>query len=177
VTTRSTNALIGAAAVAAALTLTACGSSGGSSPSSGMNTVTSGPSVTVHSTSLGSVLADSSGHTLYLLTSDTATKVACTGGCTQIWAPLMVANGAMPQAGTGITGTLGVVTRDANKQITIAGHPLYTYTADDGPGQANGQGINSYGGTWYVLSSSGAAVTTSGGSGASPSPTSGGYTY
>jgi predicted lipoprotein with Yx(FWY)xxD motif len=123
------------------------------------------------------VLADSSGRTLYLLTSDGAT-LACTGGCLQVWAPLMLVSGTTPQAGSGITGALSVVARGSNKQVTIAGHPLYTYTGDDGAGQTKGQSIMSYNGTWYVVGPSGAPVTSSSGSGGtSPSPTSGGYNY
>jgi predicted lipoprotein with Yx(FWY)xxD motif len=168
-----------AAGVAVALVLSACGgSSKGTSTIGGQPSAPApgAPNLSLHSTSLGSVLADSSGRTLYLLTSDRNGSLACTGGCLQVWAPLMLSAGATPQAGSGVTGTLGVVARGSNKQVTIAGHPLYTYTADDGPGQTNGQGIQSYNGTWYVVNSSGASVTSSAGGGASPSPTSG-YSY
>jgi predicted lipoprotein with Yx(FWY)xxD motif len=167
-------------AVSLAVLLAACGSSSGGSslaPGSGSSgtPASSGPDVKMSSTSLGSVLTDASGRTLYLLTSD-RTSLACTGGCLTIWAPLMLKPGSTPQAGTGVSGALGTVARGSAKQITISGHPLYTYTGDSGSGQTNGQGIATYGGVWYVLSGSGAPVTTSGGGGATSSP-SGGYQY
>jgi len=170
---------LSATGVAAAVVLAACGgSSGGSALSAGSGNTSapasSGPDVKVAKTGLGSVLTDKSGRTLYLLTSD-RTSLACTGGCLTIWAPLMLAHGATPQAGAGVTGALGTVSRGSAKQITISGHPLYTYTADTGAGQTNGQNVRSYGGVWWVVSGSGAPVTTSGG--AAPSPTSNGYQY
>ena len=47
---------------------------------------------------------------------------------------------------------------------TYNGRLLYEYSGDSSPGDANGQGIKSFGGTWYVLDDSGNPVT-SGGSG------------
>src|SRR5690242_13097943 len=45
-----------------------------------------------------------------------------------------------------------------------------TVVQDNGPGQANGQGIRSFGGTWYALTAAGDPVM----SASSPSPSSGG---
>ena len=59
---------------------------------------------------------------------------------------------------------------DGGTQITYNGHPLYLYSGDKKPGDTNGQGLNTFGGLWYVLSSSGDEVTTSADSG-------GGYGY
>lgn len=166
---------------AALVVLAACGSSGGSG---GTNTATQPQSstgaaaetVTLHNTSLGNVLADASGRALYLLTADGA-KLACNGGCLSIWAPLLVPKGSTPKAGSGVTGTLGVVDRGNNQQqVTIAGHPLYTYSGDSGPGVTSGQGMQSFGGTWYVVGPSGISVTASA-SGGSSSPSSNPYGY
>ena len=173
-TMNSKRPLMLAAGAVAALVLSACGSSGGSSTvSTGGNNAT-GAEVTARSTNLGAVLTDSTGKSLYLLTSDTASHLACTGGCLQIWVPVM-SNGA-PKAGSGVTGSLGTVARDNGKQVTIAGHPLYTYAADNSPGDTTGQGIKSFGGTWYVVDGTGNPVTAAGGGGASASPSSG-YGY
>jgi predicted lipoprotein with Yx(FWY)xxD motif len=61
-------------------------------------------------------------------------------------------------AGSGVTGKLGTITRsDGSVQATYNGHPLYTYTADTAPGQANGNGLNVNGGVWHVVTASGAA--------------------
>jgi predicted lipoprotein with Yx(FWY)xxD motif len=71
-------------------------------------------------------------------------------------------------AGTGITGKLSTITRaDGSTQATYNGHPLYTYTADTAPGQANGNGINASGGVWHEVTVSGPAAPAS-------SPSSGG---
>jgi hypothetical protein len=49
-------------------------------------------------------------------------------------------------------------------QATYIGHPLYTYTADTSPGQANGNGINASGGVWHEVTVSGSAAPASNGS-------------
>jgi len=37
-------------------------------------------------------------------------------------------------------------------QVTLGGLPLYRYSGDHAKGEANGQSIHSFGGTWHVLS-------------------------
>jgi predicted lipoprotein with Yx(FWY)xxD motif len=161
-----------AAAVAlagAALLLTAaCGGSSAGTSSTGSGTGSnsgSGAAAGVHvaSTSLGKSVVASNGRTLYLLTSDKNGKTTCTGGCLQIWPPVMVASGA-PKA-TGVSGSLGTLGRGGTKQLTIAGHPVYLYAADGAAGDTSGQGIKSYGGTWWAVSPSGTAITSASGSG------------
>jgi hypothetical protein len=63
-------------------------------------------------------------------------------------------------AGDGLqAGLLGTITRsDGSKQVTYGGHPLYMFSGDSGSGQVNGEGITSFGGTWYVLATSGQPV-------------------
>jgi hypothetical protein len=56
-------------------------------------------------------------------------------------------------------------------QVTIAGHPLYTYSGDSAIGDANGEGQTSYGGTWHAVTAAGTPAGSSAGSGSSPSPT------
>jgi hypothetical protein len=42
-----------------------------------------------------------------------------------------------------------MITRsDGSKQATYDGRPLYTYTAETAPGQANGNNLNLNGGLW-----------------------------
>ena len=126
------------AAVAAMLVLAACGGGSGS-PASGPATTSSGPGSGSFSTAnvsgLGSLVVDGKGRTVYVLTSATTKNVPCTvaSGCTAVWHP---AGG-------------------------YKGWRVYEYTGDSGRGQANGQGIKSFGGTWYALNASGKLVKSS----------------
>jgi predicted lipoprotein with Yx(FWY)xxD motif len=101
------------------------------------------------STGLGSVVVDSTGHTLYTYDPDTPGSgfSACTGPCAAAWPPETVSG--QPAAAAGITAQLGVITRtDGTHQLTLAGHPLYRYAGDAGPGATTGDGI---GGIWHVV--------------------------
>jgi predicted lipoprotein with Yx(FWY)xxD motif len=114
--------------------------------------------VTLHKTSLGKVLATSSGRTLYLFMVDKHGKSACYGQCAGYWPPLMK-KGAL-HAGAGVKANLLSTTKRKNGtfQVRYNGHPLYLYTADTGAGQVSGQGQNFFGGKWYVVSASGQAI-------------------
>lgn len=104
---------------------------------------------------LGPVLVDSEGMTVYLFTPDKGTESTCYGGCEAVWPPV-VAEGK-PTAGKGaMSSALGTTKRkDGTMQVTYEGHPVYTYSGDTAPGEANGQEIE---GTWFALDESGAAV-------------------
>ena len=138
----------GAAGLAAlALTISACGSSGSSS--SATSTPAAGGS-TVSQTTVGGqqVLTDSKGMVLYWFAIDTPTTSKCEGSCLTFWP---VVPGPVT-AGSGVTGTLGTITRsDGSKQATYDGHPLYTTTADKLPGQAKGNGVWDNGGQWHEV--------------------------
>jgi predicted lipoprotein with Yx(FWY)xxD motif len=102
---------------------------------------------------LGKILVDSQGMTLYTFKNDTSGKSNCTGGCATLWPPLTVTNGASPTAAPGITGTLGVIKRaDGSQQVTYNGAPLYTFSGDTKPGDTTGQGFKQL---WYVVPVSG----------------------
>ena len=161
--------------VIAALTLAACSSSTKTPAASKHSTnkitttIANTAPANVKATDIapyGEILTTGTGMTLYLLTGDSPNASICTSACTAIWPPLTV-TGA-PIAGPGIVQKLlGTITRtDGSKQITYNGHPLYTFINDKSPGQVNGQGINHFGGLWYVVGATGNAVTTS------PPPTS-----
>jgi predicted lipoprotein with Yx(FWY)xxD motif len=102
---------------------------------------------------LGNVVTDGSGLTLYRFDEDTANppKSNCTGKCATTWPPVP-ANDAT--AGAGIDKSLlGEVTRpDGTKQLTIAGWPAYRYAKDASAGDVNGQGV---GGKWFALAPNG----------------------
>lgn len=163
-----------AGALAAALLLTACGSAaptgasstptGGSQPAAAGSSTASSSAVattaqisTAALATLGQVLVDGRGMTLYVYTKDAPGQGIsnCTGSCAQLWPPLLTAG--TPTASTGVSGALGAIGRGGGvRQATIDGRPLYTYSGDAKPGQANGQGV---GGTWYAVGPTGAPVT------------------
>ncbi len=98
------------------------------------------------------VLANTNGLTLYWFAPDTAASSRCTGSCTAYWPPVA----GDPEAGPGVTGRLGTITRPGGGlQATYDGHPLYTYVGDSGPGQANGNNLDLNGGVWYEVRVSG----------------------
>jgi predicted lipoprotein with Yx(FWY)xxD motif len=174
--------LWGAAGLAAAaLVLSACGSSGsstasGSTPAAaaGSNSpasaaAASGTAVQAATVGGTKVLTNAKGYVLYWFAPDTSTTSKCTGSCATYWPP--VAGPAT--AGSGVTGTLGTITRsDGSKEVSYDGHPLYTYAGDTAPGQAKGNGLNASGGLWYEMTVSGA---TPGASSSATSATGNGY--
>src|SRR5262245_30849155 len=156
----------GAALLAA--TLVACGSND-NSDSSGASSAGSGPGlVSVSDVSgVGNALVDSSGMTLYFADQESNGTIKCMDACLGIWTPAQ-ASGKLPNDIKG----LDVITRDDNgeKQLTFDGAPLYTFTLDRGPGQANGNDFtDSFEGasfTWHAAATDQSATSdTSGNSG------------
>ncbi len=118
----------------------------------------SGTTVATADTDLGNILVGPEGLTLYLLTADSPGESTCTAGCADAWPPLTTEG--EPQAGEGADGSLlGTLEReDGSTQVTYNGWPLYYYSGDASPGEAAGQGFESFGGTWWVLGPEGEAV-------------------
>ncbi len=104
---------------------------------------------------LGKVIVDSKGLTLYDFHKDKGTTSSCYGQCATIWPPLI--SEGQPQGGEGVSASkLGTTKRkDGTTQVTFAGHPIYTYTADTKPGDAKGNDFSSFGGQWYALKPNG----------------------
>lgn len=103
--------------------------------------------------SLGSILVDGKGMTLYLFTNDTPNTSNCTGQCLTAWPPLL----GKPTAGTGVDDSkLGSFTRaDGRTQASYNGWPLYYWQSDAKPGDVTGQNVNS---VWFVLDRDGDAI-------------------
>ncbi len=98
---------------------------------------------------LGDILVDSNGRTLYLFEKDQGATSVCTGACANTW-PALVANGA-PTTGAGLDASkIG----SANGRVTYAGHLLYFYSGDAKPGDTIGASIPS----WAAVSPAGAAI-------------------
>lgn len=104
---------------------------------------------TADNPSLGTILTDSNGMTLYHYAPERDGEVECLGGCAQTWPPLTVPQGARLQAGPGVTGKLSVTRRpDGSEQVTYNGWPLYLFSKDTVPGDAGGEGM---GGLWTAV--------------------------
>jgi predicted lipoprotein with Yx(FWY)xxD motif len=114
--------------------------------------------VGIATTPLGKIVVDSRGHSLYLFEADRQGKSACYGACAKAWPPVIVTG--KPKAGPGARAALlGVLhRRDGKEQVTYRGHPLYRFFKDTARGQVKGQGLDFYGGEWYVLTPAGAKL-------------------
>lgn len=155
--------LVPVSLAAAALIATGCGSSSNTG-TSGTHTsaAASGNQLMTGKVGGATVLTDSKGFTLYWFVPDTTTTSKCNGQCAKFWPPVK----GPVSAGSGVTGTLGTITRaDGSTQATWNGHPLYTFIEDKAPGQAKGNGKNLSGGVWHEVTLSGAPSGGGGGGG------------
>jgi predicted lipoprotein with Yx(FWY)xxD motif len=105
------------------------------------------------------VAVDQSGKAVYELLPETTTKLLCTKACLKFWPPVTVAKGADLSAATGVKGKLGTFKRGSELQVTLNGHPLYTFSLDKVKGTAKGDGVMGFGGTWHVFKEGKAAVS------------------
>jgi predicted lipoprotein with Yx(FWY)xxD motif len=169
--------LVAFALLAAALLAAGCGSSStnaasgstsskssgggyGAPAASATTTMPASGSATIASrmTSLGQILVDGNGMTIYLFEKDKGTTSMCDGSCAKFWPP--VTTSGAPKAGSGVTAAkLGTTKRaDGTTEVTYNGHPLYLYAGDKNPGDVTGQGLNAFGALWYVVSPAGNEV-------------------
>jgi len=155
------------------------GNGGGDNVSAAPPKTADGQPATVGTTntSLGRILVDSKGDTLYLFDKDSGTRSACFGACATAWPPLRATG--KPTAGTGVNAAmLGTTPRsDGGAQATYNGHPLYLFAGDNKPGDTNGEGSTAFGGNWLALSAAGSPVTGQASSSNGSSAGGGGYGY
>jgi predicted lipoprotein with Yx(FWY)xxD motif len=147
---------IAALLAAGVLALAGCGGDEDATDTGATDTGGAGtPTLQVSSTSVGDVLTDGDGMTIYLFTQDTEGTSTCEDECLEAWPPLE----GEPEAGEGVDGSLiGTIERsDGTTQATYAGHPLYYFAEDQEPGDVAGQGVND---VWWVLDASGEPVET-----------------
>jgi predicted lipoprotein with Yx(FWY)xxD motif len=114
-------------------------------------------------TSLGKrVAVNAQGRTLYALSPETTHHLLCaSAACLKTWPPLTVpSRKAKLKTGSGVHGHLGILRRsDGRLQVTLRGLPLYRFSGDHGKGEANGEGLQSFGGTWRaVLAAAGSSA-------------------
>ena len=164
---------LAALAVAGALVLAACGGSSTSSssgagstpsystqptPSNASNTSGATSVLSTKTSSLGTFLVDANGRTLYLWDADHGAQSTCNGACAQAWPPLTTT--ATPKASGAVKASLLGTTKrtDGTREVTYAGHPLYTFAGDTQPGQTTGQGSNGFGAPWWIVTPTGKAL-------------------
>ncbi len=109
-------------------------------------------------------LTGASGRAIYLWVADKGSTSSCSGACAKAWPP--VTTTGSPTAGSGVTASmLGTTKRsDGTEQVTYDGHPLYYFVADTASGTTKGQGSDSFGAKWWLVTPSGSAITASAGS-------------
>jgi predicted lipoprotein with Yx(FWY)xxD motif len=124
-------------------------------------TARSARTTTIHltTTSLGSILTNAGGRTIYVFARDPRNQDRCAAikGCTSVWP--MVKSSGRPLAGSGVSrALLGTIRVHGATQVTYAGRPLYTYAGDSSPGETAYVGFSQFGGTWSAVTAHGRLV-------------------
>jgi predicted lipoprotein with Yx(FWY)xxD motif len=114
--------------------------------------------VDVATSPLGRILVDTKGITLYDFPPDRGTTSVCYGACAALWPPLITHG--KPTPGRGVRASLLGTTKrkDGKLQVTYGGHPLYYFVSDRKPGQTTGQGVDQFGGPWWVITPAGKEI-------------------
>ncbi|MDO8634802.1 MAG: hypothetical protein Q7R34_00965 [Dehalococcoidia bacterium] len=107
------------------------------------------------SATLGNIITDNSGRTLYIFTRDEANKSNCYDSCAQHWPPLLTIDA--PAVASGATASLlGTIKRtDGSTQITYNGMPMYYWWQDVKPGDTLGQNVGT---VWFVVAPDGKVI-------------------
>ena len=110
------------------------------------------------------IVVNSGGRAVYELSGDSQSHPKCTkaNGCFALWPPVKVASKSSLSKAPGVSGKLGIWKRNGFNQVTLSGHPLYTFSYDTAKDHATGQGVKGFGGTWSVVK---AAMSSSGSTG------------
>ncbi|HXM87406.1 MAG TPA: hypothetical protein VN889_07205 [Solirubrobacteraceae bacterium] len=148
--------LVAAALFAASLTALVATPAGASAPAR----AAAAQKLQLRHTSLGNILVDASGFTVYHFSKDTSAQNTCMSNreCNATW-PALTSSGR-PTAGPGVKSSLisTIAIAGGKRQVTYAGHPLYVYEPASERGETGYVGVRQFGGTWYGLSASGGNV-------------------
>lgn len=122
-------------------------------PASASASAAAGAEIKLADSSLGQIIVDAEGKTLYMFTPDEAGTPTCYDDCATAWPPLT----GEATAGTGLDASkLTVVDRtDGSKQVKYGNWPLYYFANDAAAGDVNGQGLND---KWYVVGADGEPI-------------------
>lgn len=124
-----------------------------------------------HAVTHPNVVVNSKGMVVYTLTGDSKKHPECvkSNGCLAIWPPVTVSSIKRLSRASGVKGKLGTWKRNGFIQVTLDGHPLYTFVEDTHKGVAVGEGIVHFGGTWHVRMAKGSTTTKAPVAGSAPS--------
>jgi predicted lipoprotein with Yx(FWY)xxD motif len=158
------------AAIPATALLAGCGGSNASSATSAASSTaapaqsTASPAtennaavaVTAKPSKVGSILAAGPKRlTVYVFEADKEGASSCGQSCAAVWPPVRAGGTIVARGGLDVTKLSRITRADGTRQVTYNGHPLYFYARDGDKSDAYGQGIKSFGASWYVLSPSG----------------------
>lgn len=118
-----------------------------------------GAKLQLRHTALGTILVNRRGFTVYAFARDSRNHDRCAAiaGCTGIWP--MVTTTVTVTLGPGVKRSLvGTIKVGGTRQVTYAGHPLYTYIAASGPGETSYVGLSQFGGKWFGVNAAGHIV-------------------
>lgn len=106
-----------------------------------------------------SYIATAEGIALYTLVSDTGEVLPCNAECLGAWPAYTGA--ATADEGTGLNPELvgTAQTEDGQEIVTYNDYPLYSFSGDQNPVDVTGQGVEGFGGIWYVIGEDGEPVT------------------
>jgi predicted lipoprotein with Yx(FWY)xxD motif len=153
---------IGALVFGVGLVLSACSSSGyGTSMKTGAKTspttvpaAASAGAIKTARSSLGTILVDAQGRTLYGFASDVNGTPTCDTSCLSIWPAFTVHGAPKPAAGVNQTELTTVPRGDGTSQLKAGKWPLYLFSGDTKAGDVNGQGLENF----FVVSPDGSLI-------------------
>jgi predicted lipoprotein with Yx(FWY)xxD motif len=107
--------------------------------------------------SLGQIIVDGDGKTLYMFDPDAEGTPTCYDDCATAWPALLADDAASVAAGTGLDASkITVVERtDGGSQVKYGDWPLYYFANDAAAGDTNGQGRND---VWWVIGADGEPI-------------------
>jgi predicted lipoprotein with Yx(FWY)xxD motif len=147
--------LLGAALIAG---VAGCGSATGptrTDPSAAATADQSVVRVEIAQSSLGPILTDQNGRTLYAFTNDKDGTSSCTGACIATWPALASRQAVTVGSGADKTLLSQTARAEGTAQATYGNWPLYYYVGDVGPGDVDGQGVDS---AWFVVGADGKLI-------------------
>jgi predicted lipoprotein with Yx(FWY)xxD motif len=108
------------------------------------------------------IVVNSHGVSVYELIPESKKNPLCKASnqCLHFWPPVTVGKHAKLSKAPGVKGKLGTWKRLGFTQLTLDGHPLYTFSFDHNTqGIATGDKIHSFNGIWHVIKATAPAGT------------------